>query len=177
MSAPRSSGVTLSRRKSTSTSLVSHSDLIPVSPHSLCSKQCMPRQADHWSGQTVCAAAGGASMLTCTCSGSTSCDVQVLRVCMCMICARRRVHRSVQLLKQFECDEGAVHNRAPPQAHTSLPACSLPGNAWLFATPTAVQVLSKFATAAQVLRPCIASRRQHPPNHKAFVCTLRRLCI
>ena len=78
-------------------------------------------------------------MLTCTCSGSTSCGVQVLRVCMCLICARRRVHRSVQLLQQ--CGEGAVRNRALPQAHTSRPACSLPGNAWLLATPAAVQVL------------------------------------
>ena len=66
-------------------------------------------------------------MLICTCTGSTSCDVQVLRLCMCMICARRRVHRSVQLLQQG--GEGAVRNRALPQAHTSLPACSSPGNA------------------------------------------------
>ena len=59
-------------------------------------------------------------MLICTCTGSASCDVQGLRVCVCLNCARRRVHRSVQLLQQ--CGEGAVRNRALPQAHTSLPA-------------------------------------------------------
>ena len=164
--------MTLSRRKSTTTSLVSHSDLTPASPHSLCSKQCMPRQADHWSGQTVCAAAGAASMLTCTCSGSTSCGVQVLRVCVCLNCARRRVHRSVQLLQQ--CGEGAVRIRAPPQVQ--IPPCLLFARQCLAGGNPGCSA-SAFAAAARVLRLCIASRRQHRPNHKASVCTLRRLCI